>query len=797
MQTTATTDIAVQGMHCAGCASKVTRLLQQVAGVDAVSVNAVTGRARFRAAAAENRTGAVQALQQAGYPAALVQADYRVPDMHCASCVAKIERAVTKAPGVIAARVSLATNSLHIELADPADAATAEAAAAHAGYPLHRLSDTADAPIANDGRRAALSAALTLPVFLVEMGGHLFPALHHAVMAVGAGPVWAIQMILIAAVILGPGRTMFVSGTQRLLRLSPDMNSLVTLGAGAAFLYSALVLLVPTLLPDSARVVYFEAAGVIVTLILIGRWLENRAKSRSTAAIRALVGLQPDSARVWRDGGYTDVPVAQIVVGDRLLLPAGARVSVDGKIADGQSQIDESMLTGEPVPVAKSVGDTVSAGTVNGTGVLTYQATGVGADTALARIAAMVRAAQAVRLPVQHLVDRIALWFVPAVLGAALLTVAIWLTLGGTVTQALVAGVSVLIVACPCAMGLATPVSIIVGVGRAAGLGILFRQGAALQAIQGLDVLAFDKTGTLTMGRPELTGIALAEGVSRDDALRIAAAVEAGSTHPLATALVAAATGALPGVSQMSEVAGQGIAAKVAGQSIMLGKRGFLAANAIDADTLRPSDSDATLVYLGIDGVLAAIFAFADPVKPGAAAAIAALRARGVETVMLSGDCAAAAQGVGSALGIDQVQAALRPEDKLTEIRAFQAAGRKVGFVGDGINDAPALAAADVGIAIGTGTDVAIGAADVVLISGDPRKVASAMALSGQVMRNIRQNLGWAFGYNVALIPVAAGALYPLWGIMLSPMLAAGAMTLSSLFVLGNALRLRRAGGIE
>ncbi|KAJ55948.1 hypothetical protein ACMU_09285 [Actibacterium mucosum KCTC 23349] len=791
----ATIELSIPAMHCAGCAAKVTRALEATPGASDVSVSAISQSARLNVKGDPHTV--LQALQEVGYPPELTELQFHVPSMSCGSCVARVEKAVAEAPEVLDARAMLTDHSLHVTLTSPAAAAEVARLAARAGYPVTARPAGTLTATPRDGARALLAGLLTLPVFLAEMGGHLWAPLHHTLMSLGAVPFWAAQLVLIGAVLAGPGRGLMVNGVRRLLRRSPDMDSLVALGAGAAFLYSTLVLLAPTLFPDTARAVYFEAAGVIVTLILTGRWLEARAKTRSDSAIRALVGLQPDTAPVWREGQFVETDLADVAPGDRLLLPQGARVAVDGEVIEGTGAVDEAMLTGEPLPVTKTPGDILSAGTVNAGGVLTYRATAVGADTALARITAMVRAAQALRLPVQALVDRIALWFVPAVLALATLTVMVWLLLGGAVNQALVAGVSVLIIACPCAMGLATPVSIVVGVGRAAGQGILFRQGAALQTVGDLDIVAFDKTGTLTAGKPVMTDIALGPGISRHEALAIAAAVEAGSTHPLAQALVAAAPAAYTPATDIRETAGQGAEALVNGRKVLIGKRDLLALHGVATDMLNPPGSvTASLVYMAVDEALSAIFAFEDPVKPEAAPAIAALRTQGIQTLMLSGDRAEAADAVGASLGMDRVEAALSPAEKLSHIHALQKQGHHVGFVGDGINDAPALAAADVGFAIGTGTDVAIGAADVVLMSGDPGRVASALFLSRRVMTNIRQNLFWAFGYNVALIPVAAGVLYPVTGTLLSPMLAAGAMALSSLFVLANALRLRHAGGI-
>ncbi|MBT8413405.1 MAG: copper-translocating P-type ATPase, partial [Boseongicola sp.] len=567
------------------------------------------------------------------------------------------------------------------------------------------------------------------------------------------------------------------------------------LGTGAAFLYSTMATFLPGVLPGNARGVYFEAAGVIVVLILLGRLLEARAKGRTGAAVRALVGLRPDTARVLRGGDVVEVPVASVVVGDVVQLQPGARVPVDGVVVKGASFVDEAMLTGEPVPVEKGAGDAVTGGTVNGAGLLEVRVSEVGADTVLARIIAMVQDAQGAKLPVQAVIDRVTGVFVPVVLGIALVTVLVWLAFGPGLGEALVAGVSVLIIACPCAMGLATPTSIMVGTGRGAELGVLFRKGAALQSLRDVDVVAFDKTGTLTEGRPEVTDVVTAESFERDAVLSAAAAVEAGSEHPIAEAILRAA-GKVPSAEDFKSVTGAGVSALVDGVRVLVGSATLLSDAGIEVAPLadaadRLAGEGKTAFFVAIGGALAGVIAVADPIREGAAKVVSDLHEMGVKVAMVSGDRRATAEVIGATLDVDLVEADAAPDDK---VRILQRLGGKVAFVGDGINDAPALAAADVGIAIGTGTDVAVETADVVLMSGDPAGVVRALGLSRAAMRNIYQNLGWAFGYNVMLIPVAAGVLYPAFGLVLSPMLAAGAMAFSSVAVVTNALRLRRFG---
>ncbi|ARP95401.1 heavy metal translocating P-type ATPase [Bordetella genomosp. 13] len=746
----------------------------------------------------------------------LAQLDLSVEGMTCASCVRRVEKALSNVPGVHVANVNLATERAQVSY-DP-DAAAPEAllaAVGKAGYAAHaiaphddhadRQAEARDAEARRLERALAVAVALTLPVFLLEMVGHLVPAWHHWIDAtLGQRNSWVLQFVLTTAVLAWPGRHFFTIGLAALWRRAPEMNSLVALGAGAAWGYSTVATFVPQWLPAGARAVYFEAAAVIVTLILLGRMLEARAKGRTGAAIRRLVALQPRSARVLRGGQPMDLPIADVRVGDRVLVRPGEQVPLDGEIIEGSSYVDESMLTGEPVPVEKQAGDNVAGGTLNTTGGFTLRVTHVGADTQLARIIRMVEDAQGARLPVQALVDRITGWFVPAVMAAALLTFVAWLVWGPppALTHALVHAVAVLIIACPCAMGLATPTSIMVGTGRAAELGVLFRHGDALQALRDVDVVAFDKTGTLTQGRPALAALRLATGAAaatEDELLRWLASLQARSEHPIAQAIVAAAAErglALLPAEDFRAVSGAGVQGRVAGHALSAGAARLMADHGVDVSGFGPQAADWarqgwTPIYVAIDGRAAAMAAVADPVKPSAAQAIAALHAQGIRTAMITGDHRDTAQAVARGLDIDDVRAEVLPDAKVRAVEALRSGGRKVAFVGDGINDAPALAAADVGVAIGTGTDVAIEAASVVLMTGDLRGVPTAIALSRATLANIRQNLFWAFAYNAALIPLAAGALYPAYGMVLSPMLAAGAMALSSVFVVGNALRLK------
>ena len=607
--------------------------------------------------------------------------------------------------------------------------------------------------------------------------------------------------MLTTVVLMWPGADFYRKGVPALLRGGPDMNTLVAIGTFAAWLFSTIAVFVPTILPAASVGVYFEAAAVIVTLILLGRLLEERAKGRTGDAVRKLIGLRPKMATVLRDGQETQIAIEDIAVGDIIMLKPGGRVPVDGIVQTGHSLFDESMLTGEPLAVEKTAGGIVSAGTINGNGAITFAATHVGADTALAQIIEMVQSAQGARLPIQDLVNRVTGLFVPVVLGLAVLTVAVWLVLGPdpALGFALVAGISVLIVACPCAMGLATPMSIMVGTGRAAEMGVLFRGGDALQGLQGVATIAFDKTGTLTQGHPTLTGFEVAHGHDADTVLGLAASLEAQSEHPIADAIVTAALGkgiALQQVTNFKAATGMGIAGQVDGKHIRIGAARFMLENGITQPALDQIKSKIdtggrTTFFMSVDDALVSAIAVTDPVKPEAKTMIAALQQMGLRVALITGDTQEAADALAEKVGIDDVVAGVLPAGKTTALDVLAANG-KVAFVGDGINDAPALAKADVGIAIGTGTDVAIESADVVLMSRDLMAVVHAVTISRATLRNIRQNLFWAFAYNAALIPVAAGLLYPAWGMLLSPMLAAGAMALSSVFVVTNALRLRR-----
>ncbi|WP_299046515.1 copper-translocating P-type ATPase [uncultured Tateyamaria sp.] len=794
-----TLTFGLQGLNCASCVGRAEAALTALPGARDVRVNLADHSARIAGVRADS---AADALQQAGYPAELSDFDLHIPAMSCASCVARIETAAQAVPNVLRAEARLPTKTLHVQTLG--SGAQLHAALADAGYPAEDTQDTAGTT-GTDGqdvvsglRRFLLAAALTLPVFVIEMGGHLYPPLHHWIArSIGLTTSHVVQLVLTAIVLAGPGAVFFRRGIPNLIKRRPDMDALVALGAGSAFAFSAFSVLAPGVLPPAG--VYFEAAAVIVTLILLGRWLEARAKGRTGDAVRRLLGLRPDTAERVQGDDVSEVPLSVIGAGDLLRVRPGGRIPVDGVVASGHSHVDESMLTGEPVPVLKQVGDIVTGGTLTTTGTLTVRATHVGEDTVLARITALTRDAQAARLPVEALVNRVTAWFVPAVLLIAALSFGTWWALSG-LAPAVVAAVSVLIIACPCAMGLATPMSVMVGTGRAAELGVLFHKGDALQRLQDARVVAFDKTGTLTLGTPRLDGVVSAAGWTKDEVLHLASGVETMSEHPIARAIVAAAKAVPVTVTDFSAALGAGASARVDSRHIIVGNRDMLALSGVQAapELLEPADtwakSGATVVHVAVDGVHVATLCIRDMVRDGAGAAIAALKGQGRAVAMISGDTPAAARHVAQALGIDTVVAGVKPDQKVHALADLRATHGAVAFVGDGLNDAPALAAADVGLAVNGATDAAIEAADVVLMSPDPGTVLRAMRISAATLRNIWQNLGWAFVYNVALIPVAAGVLVPLGGPQLSPALAALAMALSSVFVVTNALRLRGSG---
>ncbi len=815
--------LSIDGMHCASCVRRVEQAVSAVPGIASATVDLLSGHAEARLLAPPPpglAAAVADAVTATGFTVHDELLRLGVEGMHCASCVRRIETAVAAVPGIRDAAVNLATGQLTVRLAarlrgpggvttdiaidrairaagftpsPPAEAAALETPGAQQPDPARPVPDRATAALRRD---LVLSVLLTAPLVVLTMAGPLL-GLPNGL------PTALLSFALATAVLFGPGLRFVRGGLRTLRRGTPDMDALVLLGTGAAWAFSAVVVLRRLLVPHAPPgPLYVEATAVIVTLILLGRVIEAGARGRAGDAVRALLGLQPRTARVVRDGIARELPIAALRSGDLILIRPGERLPADGVVVEGASHVDQSMLTGEPLPVSRATGDLVVGGTVNGSGSLTVRATAVGQATTLAGIVRMVEAAQAGRLPIQALLDRVTQWFVPAIIACALLTLTVWLLMGAGLGLALGFAVSVLIVACPCAMGLATPVSITVGTGRAAMLGVLFRRPLALQRLAEATIVALDKTGTLTLGRPTLGALVLSNdaGLDENALLGLAAALEARSEHPLARAVVQAAEARglrlLP-VRRFESRPGLGVVGEVGSHTVAVGAPRLMQALGLDpspfaAAIQRLAGEGGSPVLLAVDGVVRALLPVADALRPTAAATVAALHARGLAVAMLTGDDPRTADVVANRLGIRIVRAGLLPADKPTALRALGGPGATTVFVGDGVNDAPALAAADIGIAMGTGTDVAIESADVVLVHGDPAALVAALHLSRAIMRNIRQNLFWAFGYNVLLIPVAAGALYHAIGLSLSPMLAAAAMALSSLFVLGNALRLRR-----
>ncbi len=784
--------VQVTGMTCASCALRVEKSLKLIPGVLEVSVNLATEQAFVTASASVTAAALAAAVRKAGYGVAVEQAALQIEGMTCASCVGRVEKALSKVPGVLSASVNLATERAAVEALSTVPVSALKGAVEKAGY---GATDVQSAPPQEAKQLAdwwpvAFGAALTLPL--------LAPMLLQR-MAIGWMPDPWLQLALATPVQFGLGWRFYRAGWKAVRAGAGNMDLLVALGTSAAYGLSVYLLLRPVFQQTGhgAQHLYFEAAAAVITLVRLGKWLEGRAKRQTTDAIRALHALRPDTARVRRGAAEIDVPIDKVVVGDQVLVRPGERIAVDGEVIEGRSHVDESLITGESLPVAKAVGDKVTGGAINAEGALTVSTLAVGAETTLARIIRMVESAQAAKAPIQRVVDRVSAVFVPVVLVIALVTLVGWVIAAGNWEQAVINAVAVLVIACPCALGLATPTAIMAGTGIAARHGILIKDAEALEVAHGVTTVAFDKTGTLTEGRPSLVAVLPAADGTRDALLLLSAALQQTSGHPLARAVMDEARAQqliVPQAHDSQVLPGRGLQATVRGQTLALGSSRLLrelgvASGALAHDAERLEAAGRTVSWLVRKDVerteLLGLLAFGDAVKPSARAAVARLHALGIETVMLTGDNQGSADAVARELGIAQVRADVLPGDKAAVVQALRAAGRVVAMVGDGINDAPALAAADVGIAMSTGADVAMAAAGITLMRGDPGLVADALDVSRCTYATIKRGLFWAFAYNVVGVPLAAFGL-------LDPVIAGAAMAFSSVSVVCNALWLRR-----
>ncbi len=805
-------ELPIGGMSCAACVARVEKGLARVAGVSEARVNFATERAMVTFDPARVQPGdLVRAVRELGYEARVETVTLSVQGMSCAACVRRVQTALSKVPGVMEASVNFAAERATVQFASGAvTVGDLSRAVEGAGYrliqaegedALQRERGVREAHLGGLRRKFTIGVLLLVPIMALCYWDHLGLG---RLLPLDRQANFIIQLLLQSPIQFWVGWQFYRGAWAAARHRAADMNSLIAVGTTAAYGYSVAATFFPGLFSPQglAAEVYYDTAGMITVIILLGRFLESRARGRTSEAIERLMGLQPKTARVIRDGRELELSADQVQVDDTVLVRPGERIPVDGVVLEGYSSVDESMVTGESIPVEKTAGDGVIGATLNKTGAFKFRATKVGRETVLAQIVRMVQEAQGSKPPIARLADVIAGYFVPAVFGAAALTFIIWSLWGPapSLNYALLNFVAVLIIACPCALGLATPTSIMVGTGRGADTGVLIRGGEALETAHQLDTIVLDKTGTLTRGEPSVTDVAADPGVGEDEVLRLAASAERGSEHPLGEALVRRARElglSLEDPSAFEAIPGQGIEAVVGDGRILLGNAGLmerrdipLGALAQRADTL--SGQGKTPMFVAVDGRAVGVIAVADTLKEESRPAVAALRRMGLEVIMLTGDNSRTAEAIARQVGIDRVVAELMPDAKAGEIKGLQSQGKKVGMVGDGINDAPALAQADVGIAIGTGTDVAMESSDITLMKGDLGGVVTAITLSRATIRNIKQNFFWAFAYNVILIPVAAGALFPAFGILLNPIFAAVAMGLSSITVVSNALRLRR-----
>lgn len=807
-----TAHLPVDGIHCAGCVSRVEDALTDLPGVAQAAVNLATGEARVLFRPDEvSLAQMVEAIESVGYRVPLAESEISVEGMHCAACVKRVERVLEKVPGVMGAEVSLATESARLRFVSGAlDRDGLKEDVEDAGYgvreeegdfdeALTRREQEREAEYRDLLRRFWVGVALGLPVAVIGHAGFIpgLQNLGHGTMRL----LWMLSGILTVPIMTWVGRRFFTGAWKAFRHREANMDTLVALGTGSAWVYSTVAVLLPGLFPEGTAHPFYEATAVVITLVMLGQALEARAKGRTSQALRRLMDLRPRTARVVREGEEVEIAATDVQVGDLVVVRPGEKVPVDGVVAQGRSTVDESMVTGESLPVEKEVDDEVVGGTMNRSGSFRFRASRVGKDTVLAHIVEMVRTAQGSKPPIQRAVDVVAGYFVPVVMIIAVLTFAVWYTVGPDprINFAAVVAVAVLVIACPCALGLATPISIMVSVGKAAEWGILIRNGEALQAARRVDTVILDKTGTITRGEPALTGILPLGDVSEEDLLRAAAAAEEGSEHPLARAVVDGARErgvAWSGVRDFEAVAGRGVKATIDGTEVWVGSPPFLGELGVDGPDVdrlvrKITEAGRTPVLVARGGRALGALAVSDPVKEDSAEAVARLRAMGLRVVMLTGDHEGAARAIGREVGVDEVLAQVLPRDKAAKVEELQSEGRRVAMVGDGVNDAPALAQAHVGIAMGTGTDVAMETGDMVLMRGSLMGVVQALELSHATFRNIKQNLFGAFIYNTLGIPVAAGVLYPFFGVLLSPVIAGSAMAFSSVTVVTNANRLR------